>query len=290
MTNEQILAGAVFFMNGNRKGRININATGKKFELGHYAMTEFKKFLRENHPEMLNLSHQYDAVHQDMHKVGVFQIVCVPTQRRVIATTKHSFLHAQHLHLHYLRNADTFSINNFYSKCERAKLDLLEHGVNSFKFEIIEIISNDKATSAFLRLRREEITKMFEDNFIYKVDANKTKELKISDILNTNNYSEEIRTLAMTFEYENKLLDSLRKNCTALCQLRLRLQQELEANTRRRSLIHTDIRNLNGQKKILRVRLQELEKKISLDRRRLNQLIQAHELLNLKPVGRPKNK
>lgn len=290
MTNEEILENAIFF-SGKRSGRINICATTRKMQLNNYQGSQFRTWLKVNHPDLiapLKMSSPMDTI---FYCAGIFSITCIPTGRRLIGTTKSSFQIARNLHLSYARKIDTYHKMNPWLRDQQSIDDIKTHGVDSLQFEILEI-TPPGTTTLQMRVKREEWLARYSQcdaQKLYSRNIAHSKNIKYEEYTDEK-YPENIRTMANDILELIEFKQQYEKSFAAAIIERQRVQQEFDMATDRkiRQNLRAVIVESIAEKKDVSQKLQQCQTKLTRLTKLLNYTIEHIELQNLRVAGRPK--
>lgn len=290
LTNEEIFDKAVRYMTSNRKGRINMYRTELLLGLTYGEKIAFTLWLKQNHPDMLMTNPKVagKSADQSMYLPGIFQIVCEPTGRRLIGSTTNTVMHAKNVYLSYIRSIDTHHKQNLWQRSPQAVADIKMYGISAFKFELLKTlpIGMDRKEVA---IERQKIIDMFTPESLYQVDLSQMKKAKLEHVLKSD-FDSEAKAIAQQIEELTAVKNKCEQNIVSLFQQRLNLDCEMKAAPKQtRSKFYPQIKEVNRQKKIVKLELEKTKKQLTLLRRDLNRKIEEYEIVNLRPVGRPKD-
>lgn len=289
MTNEEILQNAIYF-NGQRKDRVNMLATCRRLGLSNYQLTQFRIWMKINHPELITLMKVAQPIDPVMYQAGIFQIVCEPTGRRLIGSTRTSFTTAKHIHMTYARNINTYHKMNPWLRDQQSIDDINTYGIDSLKFEVLEVLPLT-TTTLQTRVARENWLGKFAPNELYSRSVEHSRNIKYEQFMSTE-YPKKIRDMTseiIQLRADRKILET--QHADVIID-RQKLQDEFDAATNKnlRRMLRKLIINAIADKKRL---AQELQLNLTKLRRLTKLLVDAveyYDVKNLKVVGRPKFK
>ena len=291
MTNEEIFEKAIRYMCNSRKGRINLYRTELSLGLTHAEKTAFVLWLKKNHPDALHKNPPLvgKSIDGAMYLPGIFQIVCVPTNRRLIGSSVNSVIHTKNVYLSYIRTIDTFHKQNLWQRCPQAIEDIKRYGADAFRFELIKTLPADMDRKD-VAAERQKIIDMYLPEYLYHPDLKQMKKAKLQNVLESN-FDVEAKEIAAKITVLTKLKSIYEQDLVELFQQRLDLDvQQKAAPKQSRGKFNAAIREVNRQKKATKVELEKTKKELTILSKDLNRQIFQHEIKTLRPVGRPVEK